>query len=321
MSNRIAIRILSIVVLFVSLACAMTGAQPTATPTLDLPATQKAQAALTETQQAADQATQAAQAAQGTADAQSTLDAQGTADAQSTADEAAIIATSTAEYVAQVTGTAGAVGTQRAEKTEKAKAASATAVASATARASSMFDLVNSLKDQGIIDTTEGKYFQLPDFDESWAQTRYYYPYPTGYTLTNFVLRTDAAWESASATAEWDLSGCGFLFHVIDSNNHMAVFFTMDGKAKFSHFLNGYYGGNGSGFYQTMKTPADGAELVLVVQDNNLNFLVNGEHVVKNKQAPRELSSGDLYYAILSGTNKDYGTHCTMTDVELWELP
>ena len=32
------------------------------------------------------------------------------------------------------------------------------------------------------------------------------------------------------------------------------------------------------------------------------------------------LEEGELSLTLLSGTNKDYGTRCEMTNIELWEL-
>ena len=62
----------------------------------------------------------------------------------------------------------------------------------------------------------------------------------------------------------------------------------------------------------------------------NFTLLVNGTHALvfldDHLQAKytlfREelLDEGDLAYAVLSGTNKDYGTRCTITNAELWNV-
>jgi hypothetical protein len=64
--------------------------------------------------------------------------------------------------------------------------------------------------------------------------------------------------------------------------------------------------------------PSGQAQLMLAVQGSQINIYVNDELVHSRKDA--KLTSGELAYTLVSGTNKDYGTHCTMTNVELWQL-
>jgi hypothetical protein len=63
--------------------------------------------------------------------------------------------------------------------------------------------------------------------------------------------------------------------------------------------------------------PAE-ADFKLIVKDNYAYVLVDdvvvGEYTLSQSQPVR----GDLALTVLSGTNKDYGTRCEMTDIHVW---
>ena len=55
---------------------------------------------------------------------------------------------------------------------------------------------------------------------------------------------------------------------------------------------------------------------MFVVQPNGVRFYVN-DKMVHNYPA-MDLPEGELAFLLFSGTNKDFGTHCMMTNVEMW---
>jgi hypothetical protein len=62
--------------------------------------------------------------------------------------------------------------------------------------------------------------------------------------------------------------------------------------------------------------PEGSAQIMLVVIEKKVYFYVNGEKIASANDAA--LKPGKLSLTLLSGTNKDFGTRCQMTDLDLW---
>jgi hypothetical protein len=67
-----------------------------------------------------------------------------------------------------------------------------------------------------------------------------------------------------------------------------------------------------------LEKPADEANIMLVAEGNNIHFFVDGYLMISRQDM--SFAEGELSVTLLSGTNKDYGTRCEMTNIELWEL-
>jgi hypothetical protein len=81
---------------------------------------------------------------------------------------------------------------------------------------------------------------------------------------------------------------------------------------------NGQYLELGSAKYGTVEVPDGGAQIMLAVQGDAFHFFVNDQHVLSREDGA--LTSGNLNYTLLSGSNRDFGTRCEMTGVGLWWL-
>jgi hypothetical protein len=299
-------------------ACDRIGVDTEATATAIVAETQAAAALAEQTQQA--QATADARAtisALETAAAQATLDAQATADAQAT--EAA--ATAAAQATADASATA--VANRNATSTaivERRATSTAVAMASATAQAQPMAGVVNQLFADGYITRTDGDYYQLDDFDEAWAQLGWYAWWPASYDddLADFVVHTHAAWTSASDKANPDDSGCGFVFRAIDQDNYYVTFLGLDGNVSLIRQSHDYNSLVGIAYYGQVGFPDGEADITLAADGDWITILVNGDEVLRRQDQAN--AAGTLHYTLFSGTNKDYGTHCMLTDVGLWIL-
>jgi Tol biopolymer transport system component len=182
-----------------------------------------------------------------------------------------------------------------------------------------MKDVVNLLYREGLIDTNQGQSVSLRDYRDEWAQLGWYAYSRTGRKPQDFVIRADATWESASETADWWGSGCGLVFREKDEDNHYLAFLGMDGVAQISKWYGGYqYLIGRSQVRYPLETPKDGANIMLAVQGDNFKFFVNGLLVLTERDS--SLDSGNLALTLLSGTNKDFGTRCEMSNIELWTL-
>ncbi len=182
-----------------------------------------------------------------------------------------------------------------------------------------MEELVQELKDKGTISSTEGTYYSLPEFHQEWAKLYYYQWWYTDYSPTNFVVQADLAWETANKYANLGDSGCGFVYHTDDKNNHHATFLMMDGKVQTYRALDGNWIQMKGGSAGKFKIPADKAHMVLAVDQQKITVFINGKQVVTFEDP--KLQGGKLGLTLASGTNKGFGMRCDMTNIELWELP
>ena len=169
---------------------------------------------------------------------------------------------------------------------------------------------------------TPVSYFVISDYDQSWAQIGWGQYTSIEDPPTNFVIRTDANWSSASDTANWNESGCGFVFHAKDTSSLFVSYLGLDGIVYVQRVYNGESKLLGSATYGKVDIPEGSAELMLMVNGDKIYYFVNGEEVYSGSDSllTGALDSGDLGFILMSGTNKDYGTRCQMKNTDLWDL-
>lgn len=174
--------------------------------------------------------------------------------------------------------------------------------------------------DAGYIDGTAGKFEELNDFHEEWAQLRWYQWWPihsAGRLYGDLVFHGQFQWQTALRTS--DLSGCGIVFGVQPNSDHYAVFVD---RTRIAFMMS-----RGDKVYQVGKTSGSGrlsieepaqADVTVIVKGETSYVLVNGE-ATKYTLSQDQSSRGEFAYSLLSGTNKDYGTRCEITDAYIWE--
>lgn len=210
------------------------------------------------------------------------------------------------------------VDTQATERALNRAARTATAQAKADVQNSGMSAVVEELKQLGVIKNSDGAFHSVDDFSENWAQIGWYQYWYTGLAPTNFVIRAHTEWESASRTADWFSSGCGFVFHEIDVENHYLVYLALDGNVYLKAYIGGEFVELGKEYAQKVDNMQDDAEVILVVNGSEITYFVNGDQVLQRDNT--QLTGGNLGLTVVSGTNKDFGTRCKMTGIEVWDL-
>lgn len=198
------------------------------------------------------------------------------------------------------------------------QAATQAVVIKNTAMASDLADEVIKLLNNNKISSSEGQYYLLEDFDKSWAQINWYQWWETGFDPSNFVIRSEIAWETASRTANWDSSGCGFVFREKDQNNHYFIFLALDGNVYLKSYKNGNLVELGKGWVGHPDLPKGQATMTMAVDQDWITVMTNGKQVLRVKD--KSFTTGKLALTLVSGTNKDFGTRCQMTNLELWVL-
>jgi Tol biopolymer transport system component len=190
----------------------------------------------------------------------------------------------------------------------------------------SIEDIVMSLEDGGFLTSSNGKRVKssaLKNFDEEWAQLGWYAYWRLQLSPSdqpdNFVIWADASWESASDKANWWESGCGFVFREEDVDNYYMVRLGMNGIVYFKRVRGGNQSTVGiSPERLPLEVPEDNGNFILAVQGSNVMFFVDGMLVLNEQDISHE--TGNLALTLSSGTNKDFGTRCSMENIELWIL-
>lgn len=214
-----------------------------------------------------------------------------------------------AQLETQTAGTQAAINLLTATKNQ---------VSIQTVQAESFYKTIKNLAEKGVISSVSGYYREIDDFDQNWPQLGWYRYWSTGFSPENFVIASDIEWESASMSADFTRSGCGFVFGEIDEENYSLAYLALDGFVHLVHVYNGDWRWLVSRRYGRLSLPEGNAEIMMVVVNQRITFFVNGEEVAAGYD--RSYAAGTLNYTLLSGTNKDFGTSCNMKNTELWVI-
>lgn len=177
--------------------------------------------------------------------------------------------------------------------------------------------------DKGYLAATAGKLKKIDDFSYDWAQLNWYNWLPLNENVSDFYISAHFKWSSAFRNA--NISGCGFIFAIQDNGDHYAVFLdrsrilflNADQTSGYSRPVGLTRGTGRVKFDNPADTPQE-ADFTLIVNGTYAYVLVNNEVVGKYTLSKSKVLKGDVGLSLLSGTNKDYGTRCEMTNIHLW---
>ena len=182
---------------------------------------------------------------------------------------------------------------------------------------------VQSYVDAGYLEGTSGKLVQLDDYQDELAQTGSLDFAFAGYDgqVKDFAVWAKVKWENAGEIIKPHYSGCGFGFRINGE--------TLDGYTAMlttERVLLTYCNDNRCG--EIGKTSGPGklnygnpaeATMEMVVHDTKAYVLVDGEFIGEyTLLQDKLLDPGFVIYTIISGTNRDYGTRCEITDANVW---
>jgi hypothetical protein len=183
---------------------------------------------------------------------------------------------------------------------------------------------VQAYFDAGYLPTSKGKLLRYVDFTAEWAQLNWYKPSRTfNIKVGNFLMSGHFKWLSAYRQA--DTSGCGFLFGVQQDDDHYGVildrskilFIDMDYSYGYYRPMGTTRGTGRVNFGNPFDHPME-ADFSLIVKDTYAYVFVNKELVGEYTLARSRSTYGYLGLAVLSGTNKDFGTRCEFTNLRVW---
>ncbi len=181
--------------------------------------------------------------------------------------------------------------------------------------------LVQEIYDAGQISTTEGTYHKLSDYTDELAMSYGYAWDPTGYVAKDFIIQADFDWEVAN---QKNYSGCGYLIR--QQSDHYYYIIALDGLNGILFIYKATWGDNPAPLIVKKKLPDIGsnpyhAQFTLVVNDTSAYTYVNGEFFTEHRLTAEWLSeSGPLSSMVLTGSDKDFGTRCKITNAKLWVI-
>ena len=183
-----------------------------------------------------------------------------------------------------------------------------------------LLERVQEFADEGLIESTEGEYIDFEDFVESWPQLGWYQWWEfEDLRLRNFVFLAKFRWSSALSTAE--VSGCGIIFAINGEDHHYGMFLDKS-RIQFTCADARYW-------YEVGKSRGTGrvnfgnpaeAEVAFVVNEYKAYVYVDKEFIGEYALSKDKPLEGGMGFSVLSGTNKDYGTRCEITDARLLSL-
>lgn len=171
--------------------------------------------------------------------------------------------------------------------------------------------------DKGYLTTADGKIKEHNDFKTEWAQLNWFRWWPLDQKAGDFFISAHFKWSSALQNA--DTSGCGFIFDLTEDTLYYAVFLDRSSV----HFLTKTPNGvrrlgktRGTGTVK-FDNPAE-ADFTVIAKGAYAYVMVDGELIGEYTLSQSKPLHGDLALTVLSGTNKDYGTRCEMTNIHVW---
>lgn len=180
--------------------------------------------------------------------------------------------------------------------------------------------------DSGYLSSTEGTIYPLQSKTFEMAQINYLNIESAGFNdqITDFAFWGDLKWSSAGKVNYPEFSGCGIAFRVGDNfADEYTAMITNDSVLVtwcFAALGNrcGRIGVTRGTGRVKFGNPAE-AHFEFVASGGQAYALVNGKFIGEYTFFKDRLTKpGYFTYSIISGTNKDYGTRCSVDNAKLW---
>ena len=179
----------------------------------------------------------------------------------------------------------------------------------ATQEYEAFLPLIDEYYTAGKISSTDGDYYRLDDYSDSLADLEHY-QWATLDTIKtkNFLLKTKLTMSTANKYNA--NTGCGFVF---DLGYWLSgIFISQDGTAS-------YMGNNTIYFedsYLAFPNPAE-IEVILVLSEETFMLYIDGREALVFHGGEEK---GNIGYAVISGSDEDYGSRCEFTNTQLWVM-
>lgn len=174
---------------------------------------------------------------------------------------------------------------------------------------------VSFLQEEDRIPSRDWTYHKLDDIQTQYA-SRFNYRYDIVLQkVKNFVVKATITWETASETPEWNYTGCGFIFRK-KGHDFMQASIYADGYTR----MTGRKGMTPLSYRKNqfaLFSQTGTHDVVLSVSGSRMTMMVDGEIIMERLNVALT-EPGDFGFYTGSGTNYDYGTRCTYSNIELY---
>ena len=194
----------------------------------------------------------------------------------------------------------------------------ATPDAAATQAYDELFAQVQKFYSEGLIPTTNGEYRTVVDFKDEFSQIGWLNSTYLDFEVKHFVFMGHVKWSTAADTS--DNSGCGVVFAVQKDNHKYGTI--LDKSRIYFTSVDDYYRElgktRGTGRLD-LGNPAE-VDFTLLVFETHAYVYVDNVFIGEYSLSKDKPLRGRFGYGIISGTNKDYGTRCEITNARIWEI-
>lgn len=176
-------------------------------------------------------------------------------------------------------------------------------------------NLISQLKRDWVIPDTNGKFYTHADYNRAYANINKSVWNSFG-DARNFVFSMNVAWRSATETPNTFYAGCGLMFRYTGKEDYLFASLRMDGRMYFKGRRNGKEVKYGDYYYGPARIEAS-HNLTVIANDDNVKILVDGVQLSNTRDVMIN-RSGSFGLTTLSGSNKDWGTGCTFTEINYY---
>ena len=158
----------------------------------------------------------------------------------------------------------------------------------------------------------------LDNYSFNAARTHTLFPSYTDLQLEEFLVISKVKWTHAPGRIANAAASCGFSFRDNTVDNSYFAVISADGNTRFINADDKYWRGLDHKMIVSQEfTPTtDEVEMIMAVLPERFVMAIDGEIILDNPM--KWESTGYFGYALISGTNRDYGTRCTFTDTVLF---
>ena len=184
---------------------------------------------------------------------------------------------------------------------------------------------IQSYVDSGYLSSTNGKFYSLDTSTFEMAQINYLNFQDSGALepVTDFAFWGDLNWSSAGPVSSPEFSGCGIAFRLGENGDAYTAMLTND-----SVLVTWCFEALGHRCGRVGKTRGKGtvkfgnpakAHFEFITHKGHAYALVDGKFTAEYTLFQDRLTKPGIFaYSIISGTNRDYGTRCTVDNAKLW---
>jgi hypothetical protein len=173
----------------------------------------------------------------------------------------------------------------------------------------------NASEITSLLDTfSKARIITLTDYSLEGAATTSLFHISAGISPVEFFTISDVSWEHPTTNIRESSAGCGYLFNDNEKDQSYFTILTLDNQARLTQVRGNYWDGvkHVKDNSMNLSSPNGKVQLILILVDKRVVFAVDGKIMID--QTVDWQSTGSFGYALLSGTNKDYGTRCNYSN-------